>query len=50
MQTIYTSAFTNNELEMIIDKELKGTAEQVKANKLALNISKTNCMIVGSKY
>ena len=48
--TIYASALTNNELEIIINKELNGVAEWVKANKLVLNISKTNCMIVGSNH
>lgn len=48
--TIYTSASTQMELQTVLNKELQYVVDWVELNKLALNIVKTNCMILGSNY
>lgn len=48
--TIYTSARTNNELETVMNIELVGVVKWVTANKLVLNVLKTNGMLMGWTY
>lgn len=48
--TIYTSALTTNELDTVLNAELRLVAEWVERNELVLNISKTNSMVFGSNH
>ncbi len=48
--TVYASASTVEELEDVLNKELKLIMEWVTENRLALNIEKTKSIVLGSKY
>ncbi len=48
--TIYTSALTNGELNLVLREELKAVVDWINCNKLVLNVSKTNCMVIGSYH
>lgn len=47
--TLYITASTINELEAIMNLDLEKVSSWVKNNKLVLNISKTKCIIFGSR-
>lgn len=48
--TIYTSGATASELNVILNSELRSVVEWINKNKLVLNVSKTNSIIIGSNY
>jgi hypothetical protein len=48
--TLYTSATTATEMTATLNKELQLVSEWVPRNKLALNISKTKCIVFGTKH
>ena len=48
--TVYDSASTAEELNEVLNKELRLIKEWVTENRLALNIEKTKSMVLGSKY
>lgn len=48
--TIYMSALTTNTLDTVLNDELHSVVDWVKRNKLVLNISKTNSMVLGSNH
>lgn len=48
--TLYASARTVDQLNNILNKELTLVTQWISANRLVINIKKTKCMAVGSKY
>ncbi len=48
--TIYASACSVNELNIILNFELHLVVEWIKRNKLVVNVAKTNCILFGSHY
>uniref|UniRef100_A0A4W5P3U4 Reverse transcriptase domain-containing protein n=1 Tax=Hucho hucho TaxID=62062 RepID=A0A4W5P3U4_9TELE len=48
--TIYSAASECNELTNVLSSELRMVSEWVDMNKLVLNISKTKCIVFGSRY
>ena len=48
--TLYTSATTATEMTATLNKELQLVSEWVARNKLALNISKTKSIVLGTKH
>lgn len=48
--TIYTSAYTTDELTKILNKELELTEKWMLCNKLVLNRGKTKCIVLGSRH
>lgn len=48
--TLYSTASTLNELEITLNQDLERVSTWVRNNKLALNITKTKCIIFGSRY
>lgn len=48
--TIYMSSFTAHDLNQELNVELKSMVEWIKNNRLVLNVSKTNGMVLGSNH
>ena len=48
--TMYSTASTVDELNDILNYEIKAVADWVHENKLVLNIAKTKCMVFGSRH
>lgn len=48
--TLYTFASSVEELNTVLNKELKSVVNWVQQNQLVLNVAKTNCIVMGSRH